>query len=200
VNVRWALLTAALLIHGCSEAERAPRLDQPGDPCRGSDHSCVDDHQVTRCEANILVETSCDEVCAALGPAWIADGCDRRCVCVPADPSGCWPGETACVNEQTLEQCDEDQSWAPVDCEERCADLSSLGCVEQTDDLTDELSAACWCSGEATPCDPAAPPTCVDETSIATCEDGAWLVQDCAELCGGPSPCVPWQTPAACAC
>jgi hypothetical protein len=200
VKVRLILLMAALT-QACS-ADAAPRLDQPGDPCRGDEHRCVDEHTVTRCANDIIVETDCDDVCAELGPAWSADGCDDQCICVPADPSGCWPGTTNCVNEQTLEQCSDNQIWEAIDCDELCAAAgrSSVGCAEQADELTGDPTADCWCSGEGTPCDPATSPTCVDETSLASCEDGSWVFQDCAEICGAPSPCVPWQTPASCSC
>lgn len=186
----------------CSEADPAPRLDQPGDPCRGREHRCVDEHEVTRCESDILVETDCNEVCAELGPAWISDGCDGKCVCVPADPAGCWPGEANCVNEQTLQRCRDSQTWEAIDCEERCAAMgvSSVGCIEQADELTGDSTADCWCSGEGKPCDPTTPALCVDDTSLAVCEDGSWVFQECAEICGTTSQCVPWQTPAFCEC
>jgi hypothetical protein len=200
VNVRLALLVAALA-GGCG-GDSPPRLDQPGAPCRGNDHRCVDEATVTRCEDDVLVETNCDIVCAELGPAWIADGCDGECVCTPADPSGCSPGETDCVNEQTLEQCDDSQVRHAIDCEQLCAanGLSSVGCSVTANEITGDLTAACWCSGEGTPCDPTSPAMCVDETSLATCEDGEWVFDDCAEICGAPSQCVAWQTPVACEC
>jgi hypothetical protein len=201
VNARLALLIA-VVARGCSEDDPAPRLDQLGDPCRGGTHVCVNEHRVTRCVDQIIVETDCDDVCAELGPAWIADGCDGECVCVPADPSGCWPGQTNCVNEQILEVCGDSQTWEGIDCEELCAavSLSSVGCAVQADELSGGLTAACSCSGEGTPCDPTAPRVCVDATSLASCEDGSWVFRDCAEICAGPSQCVPWQTPATCAC
>ncbi len=200
MRVRLVLLAA--LTQGCRGADPAPLLDQLGDPCRGSRHSCVDEASVVRCEGDILVETDCDAVCAGLGPAWIADGCDGECVCVLADPSGCWPGEADCVNEQTLEQCSDSQTWEAFDCEQLCAamGLSSVGCAEQTDDLSGDPTATCWCSGEGTPCDPTTSPICIDETSLAICENGSWVFQDCAEICGELSQCVPWQVPATCAC
>lgn len=200
MKVRWVLLAAALT-QGCG-GDPPPRLGEPGDPCRGNGHRCVDEVTVTLCEDDVLVETDCDRVCAVLGPAWISDGCDGECVCLPADPSGCWPGETDCVNGQTLEQCDDRQVWQAIDCEQLCAaeGLSSVGCSMTAHEITGDPTAACWCSGEGTPCDPTNSAICVDQTSLATCEDGEWVFDDCTEICGAPSQCVPWQTPAACAC
>lgn len=200
MKLRLSLVLAAL--PGACGGEPVPRFEQPGDPCRGTAHRCVDEATVTRCEDDILVETDCATVCAALGSAWVTDGCDGECVCVPSDPADCWPGETDCVNDQVLEQCDSDQVLEAVDCEELCAadGLSSTGCSVTADEISGEPTAACWCSGEGTPCAPMDAAVCVDETSLATCEDGVWVFHDCAEICDAASPCVPWQTPAACAC
>jgi hypothetical protein len=201
VKVRLATLVAALVVGAC-EGTPAPRLDQPGDPCRGDTQRCLDEGTVLRCAGLTRVELTCDEVCGELGPAWVADGCARECLCVPADPSSCWPGETSCVNAQTLEQCDDAQSLEPIDCMQLCADagLSSVGCIDDTDAFTGAPFADCFCSAEGTPCSPSAAPICVDAATLAQCEDGTWSFQACADLCGAPSQCVPWQTPAACEC
>jgi len=203
VNCRSILLLTAL-VHGCSGADAAPRLDQVGDPCRGDrGYQCIDEHTVLRCEDDVLVMTDCGQVCANLGPAWTTSSCDEyECVCVPTDPLSCWPGEVNCVSEEVLQQCSDSQLWEAMECVQLCAakGLISAGCNEQVDPLTGDHRADCWCSGEDTPCAPGTPPICVDKVSIASCVDGSWLFQDCTDLCAGPGQCVPWQQPATCEC
>lgn len=201
------LLLALVLTPACEAGVEPAWLDQPGDPCRGEAHRCGEpqagEPEVLRCEDDVLVARDCDVICSERGPAWVAEGCDRECVCVPIDPDGCWPGETQCADADTLERCDEGQQWAGSSCATACAEvgLNSTGCQPGTGEtMYDSTPAACWCSGEGQSCSTGEAPRCVGDGAIASCVDGAWTVVDCAEVCGNAASCVPWQSPASCAC
>jgi hypothetical protein len=193
----------AVLCSACTSSEPR-RLDAEGDPCNSPYTACVDDESALSCEDRIWTVRSCDELCSRLGPSYVADGCDGDCVCVPADPTACTPGQTSCIDDATLATCDEDQQTEALTCETVCATqgLASSGClpaVELSPGIIDP--ATCWCTHEGTPCDDAALPSCVDASTLARCSDGAWLFEPCASLCGrADAACDPWAQPAACAC
>jgi hypothetical protein len=193
-----ALLVAA--VSACEdEAVHPPRLDQIGDPCRTASRTCVDDDSVRRCEDGIWAVATCAQVCAELGPAYLADGCEQDCVCILAEPDGCIPNETTCMDDDTLGTCSPTQAWEPSSCADRCAasQLASLGCFDSGVESDDP--AGCWCTALGTPCG-AAPASCVDDSTLAMCIDGNWVFEDCALLCDGPAECDPWLRPAACSC
>jgi hypothetical protein len=195
----WLVVVLVLASAPGCEDPRPPVLDQIGDPCRAAYRVCLDDDSVRRCEDGMWAVADCEQVCAELGPAYLADGCDGDCVCVLADADGCTPGETACLDDDTLGICSPSQGWEPSLCEQRCAasQLESLGCLDPTVASTDP--AACWCTAEGTAC-AATAPSCVDDSTLARCVDGVWVFEDCTLDCGGPAPCDPWRSPAACAC
>lgn len=211
INPRQTLLAASLFALalapalGC-EDEAPPALDQVGDPCRHPAQSCVDEGAVLRCEGGVRAIAACDTVCAELGPAYVAAGCERGCVCVLVEPEGCAPGETVCADPETLLLCSAMQSWEPQPCAQLCeaTQLESLGCLDQSEDWdprwNDGYPAACWCTSEGTACEAQAQASCVDESTLAACVDGVWEFADCALSCAGPGRCDPWLGPAACAC
>ncbi len=187
---------------GCSEAqeEPPPPLLELGDPCRTTLRYCIDEQTVQLCEDDVWTVKTCDEACAELGPAYVADACvDDDCSCALADPDGCVPGQTSCTADNSVSVCSDAQSWESVACDELCAEsgLLSRGCIAGIDDV-----AGCWCTSEGTPCDSTAPPVCADSVSLARCEDGLWSFEDCAASCASPSEgqCIAWATPAYCAC
>lgn len=193
--IRRMLPCLVMLLLGCSEP--LVLLDDLGDPCRSAYDYCLDDDSVRSCESGIWVERDCASVCAEIGPAYGPAGCDRECVCELLDPSGCTPSEFTCVDESSVAVCDEAQVLQSTPCSEVCADagLDEVGCLE------DELGeASCWCTSEGTPCEPSSTSTCVDDSTIAMCEAGAWAFVGCEALCGSPAACDPFQQPAVCAC
>jgi hypothetical protein len=200
VNARgWLVFALVFASLSACEDSRPSVLDQVGDPCRATHQTCFDDDSIQRCEDGVWAVADCQQVCAEVGPAYVADGCGDDCVCVLADPNGCTPGETACMGADTLGTCSPMQGWESSSCEQRCAasQLGSIGCLDPTVDSTD--SAACWCTAEGTACS-AAEPTCVDDSTLGRCIDGVWVFQDCSVECGGLTQCDPWGSPAACAC
>ena len=200
------LLAALLVLAAACEGVTPPRLDQIGDPCRDFGQVCVDDNVVLRCEAGVRVASDCDVVCAERGPAYVADGCELRCVCVLADGQGCTPEETACVADDTVSVCSATQSWEEVSCDELCdaAQLESLGCLDQSDDWDPDWyqghPAGCWCTTQGTACEAGAEPSCADASTLAACVEGLWVFEDCAASCVDTGQCDPWLSPAACAC
>lgn len=190
----WPCVVGLLL--GCSESGPPLRLDQPGDPCRSPHDVCLDDDLVLSCAAEVWVERDCASVCADRGPAYGPAGCDRECVCELLDPTGCTPEEATCVDGDTVAVCDEAQELQSIPCSEVCADagLNEVGCLDV------EGEAACWCTSEATACEPATEPSCVGNETIASCEAGAWVFAECEAICGAPAACDPFRRPAACDC
>jgi hypothetical protein len=183
------------LASGCGPTD-APQLDAIGDPCRTAYDVCLDESSVRSCVDGVWAERECTAICSELGPAYVADGCDRECVCVLADPDGCVPGQTECIDAESVGLCDEQQIVQALVCTDVCAasGLASLGCLVDA-----EEPANCWCTAEGTPCDGAAP-TCVDEITIASCEADVWVFEECADVCGGQGRCDSLQSPAACEC
>ncbi len=180
-----------------------PKLYNTGDPCRTNRDFCIDDEITHVCEDNIWTEQSCDSVCAALGPSYLADGCEQRCNCVLADPDACVPGETECVDDQTLGLCSELQTLETTSCAQICAATGRepVGCMAMpSDNPYEDEPAACWCTGEGTPCAASEAPSCVDETQIARCINEVWVFEDCAAGCEGAGFCDPWRSPPDCAC
>ena len=195
-RARFPWLLCALALLAC-EQQPAPFLDDIGDPCRSAYDHCLDDDSVRSCVDGVWVERDCDAVCAELGPAYVADGCDRECVCVLADANGCTPGETACPDAEQVAVCDANQLFETSACTDVCAGLGleSVGCVDEGD-----KPPSCWCTSQDTVCDEAAPDQCVDEQTLASCEGGVWSFSPCAAICGVPASCDPLQLPAVCAC
>lgn len=193
---RTLLMSLLPLLIACTDVE-IPQLDKLGDPCRTAYDQCLDDDSVQSCEAGVWVERDCASVCAELGPAYGPAGCDRECVCELLDPSGCTPSETTCVDEGTVAVCDEAQQLQSSACADVCADagLNEVGCLE-----VEEEEASCWCTSEGTPCDSSSAPTCVDDATIAMCEERMWAFVACEVACGGPAACDPYQQPAVCDC
>lgn len=194
---RTAAIFAVLLLFGCSE--EPPRLIDLGDPCRSAGHVCVDDEMVEVCEDNVWALSSCEVVCSELGPAWIPDGCEVQCECVLADPDGCTPGETLCVDESTVRTCSDTQAWQDATCQDVCAAeaLNSAGCR-----MGDEMwmkPDACWCTSEGTPCADEEP-ACIDEQTLAHCEGDVWVFEDCTQSCGGAGVCDLFADTDTCAC
>ena len=197
-----AMLWLTFLGPGCAaeEEDPPPRLLDVGDPCHTTIRYCVDDAAVQRCEDDIWTVETCDEVCAGLGSAYVADACvDDDCAGVLTDPGGCVPDETSCADANAVSICDELQVWETVNCDEVCEEsgLLSLGCVDDAGE-----AASCWCTAEGTPCDPALPPVCADTATLARCQDGIWSFDDCGAACDDPAQgqCVAWATPSYCAC
>ena len=190
--VTWFLALAA-----CTDVI-PPRLDDIGDPCRTTTQVCVDDESVQICEDQSWALASCESICASLGPAWIADGCEDGCVCMPANPDACTPGETICVDDDTIGVCDEMQAWEESACAERCATegLSSAGC--RTGDDVWMKPDACWCSIEGTACTNETS-SCVGGEVLASCVDGVWVFEDCGEGCSGGY-CDPFGQVDVCVC
>ena len=191
--VVWFLATA------CGEGAPTPLLDI-GDPCRSAAEICVDDELVEVCEDEVWAIVSCDQLCAELGPAWIGGGCDDSCVCTPADPNGCTPGASTCVDDDRVGTCDETQTWEEVSCEELCADqgLNSAGCREG--DAMWMKPDECWCTTEGTTCSAGAEPNCVNDQILASCEGEVWVFEDCAQSCGGSGSCDPFAEVDICSC
>lgn len=187
-----------LWLASCGHEEAAEALLDVGDPCRGPQRFCVDEQSVRACVEDEWAIVDCEVVCNERGPAWVADGCAEDCVCILADPSGCSPAETTCADDETVEQCSDTQSWESFDCATLCIamQLESLGCWP----ADAKQPASCWCTTEGTPCVADSQPTCVDGETLGSCEGGVWAYEDCVQVCGGPAACVPWTTPASCAC
>lgn len=192
------LLVPLILTIACEEASEPDRLGEVGDPCRSARQHCLSDATAQVCEDRVWVERDCESLCAELGPAYYASGCDFECVCSLVDPSGCTPGQSVCIDDETVGVCDELQVLEPRSCTERCAEvgLHEAGCRE--DDDGD--GGRCWCTAEGTPCSATAAPTCVDQGTLAACEEGVWVFDDCAVLCDGPGVCDPLRELATCAC
>jgi hypothetical protein len=183
----------------CSETSEPVWLDDIGDPCRSDSYSvCVDSLHVERCEDDVWAVTSCDVVCAEMGMAYVAEGCDETCICTLKDPMGCTPGETVCASSDELSICDGAQLWSNFDCATVCADagLASVDCVVGTDDVP----ASCWCTSEGTACDPADASICVDEAVLAVCVDEVWVFQSCNDICEEAGMCLPSSAPHECTC
>lgn len=134
--MRTFVATIVLLaLTACADPERAPRLNQEGDPCRASQAICVDDETARECIDGSWTDQDCDETCVERGPAMLSEGCQETpiegCVCVP-EPGACAPGSTACESDAALGYCDDDQVWAIYECTDLCAaSLAtpvSLGC------------------------------------------------------------------------
>jgi len=195
------LLGAAAL--GC-DGERPPNLFAVGDPCRTYSHSCLADNEALRCEDQAWALTSCDVICAENGPAYVADGCDFRCVCVLADPESCEPGASVCDDDQSVSYCTQTQTWEQRLCEQECAtlQLESRGCIEHEPEYPGAPPrSACSCTAEGTFCDSAAAlPSCVDESTVGLCIDNTWVFEDCSLACEGAGVCDPWLSPAGCVC
>ena len=195
------LVCTVTLLASCIEedGEGLDKLLELGDPCRTDYGFCIDETTAQRCVDQIWTSVGCADVCAELGPAYVADACVDDCVCVLADPSGCVPRETTCISESDLGVCNDVQVLETVECNDVCVDagLESIGCVAPVDIGE---SASCWCTGEGTPCDPESPPVCADSRRLARCESATWTVEDCAETCGGPAQCIAWAVPSFCEC
>lgn len=93
----------------------------------------------------------------------------------PGDPcnSPAWcVGDSQAQAQVQLREC-QDRRWVDVDCDERCAaeGLQSAGCQPEIQ------GARCLC--EACP----GPLTCLDESTIETCLDGAKVATACADYC-----------------
>lgn len=195
---RFSTLLILLGMLACSE-DLPPDLYDLGDPCRSATPFCFDVDTVRVCEDNVWALSTCEDVCTELGPAWVADGCENQCVCVPADPNGCTPGEALCADESTLRTCSETQEWEDAACQDLCAAeaLNSAGC--RMGDEPWMKPDACWCTSEGTPCTDEEP-SCVDAQTLARCEAGVWVFEDCAASCGGAGVCDPFAELDACAC
>lgn len=186
------------------EAGEPPELYNPGDPCNFDFQVCLDDESALSCEDRSWTALPCAQLCARLGPSFVAEGCELGCVCVPADPQACVPGQTQCIDDATLGVCDDQQVLEAFACAQLCDEqgLIELGCVAEVELAPGIVAPAeCWCTNEATPCDADATPSCVDDATLAACVDGVWVFEDCAQQCGqSGAQCDPWQTPAACGC
>ena len=186
------------------EATVPTELFDPGDPCNARVQVCIDDESALSCEDRVWEPLSCDELCARIGPSFVPDGCELGCVCVPVDPDGCVPGETTCIDDATLGACDDVQVLEAFACADLCEqqELASVGCVPAVEFAPGLIEPAqCWCTNEGTACDADEPASCVDDTTLASCMDGVWVFEDCADSCGQTgAQCDPWQTPGACGC
>jgi hypothetical protein len=194
--VAFAVLgTIAATLVACT-SERPPPLLDIGDPCRGPDAFCIDDLSQQTCIDDEWVALDCDDVCAATGP-YVATGCTSECVCELADPAGCSPGATECLDDGTIGVCTQMQKVAIVDCAQLCAGMGafSLGCVS-----AEGAISSCWCTTEGTACDNDGETACVDATTLARCEMGTWQYADCEQSCASGGTCDPWTVPAGCQC
>ncbi len=186
---------------GCAAQDADPPtpLLEAGDPCRNDLYNeCADDQRLQRCVDQVWTIDHCDDVCGELGPAYLGDGCaDYECECVLADPEGCVPGTTACVDEASLDTCSDSQEWQTASCADVCGAqaLLPVGCMVGEDGL-----ASCWCSSEGTPCEAGTPASCADEDNLARCEDGIWVFEPCSSGCEAQGYCAAWSSPAQCVC
>lgn len=197
--IRLGLMLSCWILPGCETEPNPVKLYDIGDPCRPYYSFCLDLSHVQRCIDNEWSVDTCETVCAEDGMVPIPEACEADvCECTVVDPNGCTPGDAMCASIDALSLCDDTQTWVSHDCEQVCeyAGLESVGCME----ATEESAASCWCTSEATPCDVGEAPACVDETAIAICENGAWMVVVCAEACGGPAQCVPGVDTHECEC
>lgn len=209
----WIWLVLGLCVVACAEDEPTPAEPvefevNEGDPCNWAGASCIDDSELLRCVEGYWTAQGCDGYCASLGPGVSSPGCDvelalgspaQLCTCEPP-ADGCYPGQGACEDGDSITWCADDWTWTMSACAEVCEarELLSLGC-----DSIGEY-AVCLCTNTGTPCADE-PPVCATDSILSACEDGLWVETDCAELCGAPAPCNPAAAGAAaggaaCAC
>lgn len=175
---REPALVALLLALGC-EPEPAPLvLDQAGDPCN-SPAFCTSESVLRECQDRRWADVVCEERCAAEGlqnAGCRAELQGARCVC-----EAC-PGPLACIDADTIEICvGPDKSTRS--CLEHCAAAgfdTAHGCRTSIEGV-----AACQCSQVAT-CTVEGQARCVDGTQLATCQAGAWSIDDCTVTCDNP--------------
>ncbi len=197
VAVTWVFVVG---LGGCGEVDAPDQTDEPtinaGEPCSWAHAVCMDEDTVLRCVDHVWTPDSCASYCPSLGPGVSAGMCrveldagepEQLCACTPAD-DGCYPGQGACVDEDTISWCAGDWTWATSSCADECGALGqlSLGCSEGGD------AAACMCTLLGTPCDADVDaPTCADASAVVACEGAQWALVDCGQDCGGGGACVP---------
>jgi hypothetical protein len=194
VRACGVLLLALVSALACEQTPRSIA----GFPCRGEHMLCADAANGMSCVDQVWTEVDCASVCAERGPAWVAAGCiQRSCLCEPADPSACTPGERRCIDESTVELCSDTQVLQTFACEDRCAEqgLASLGCMTRETDSHGDPLYDCWCTLDGTPCEPGTMPACVDEHTLGSCSNGVWRFDDCSMF---GKQCVPWGGVAMC--
>jgi hypothetical protein len=189
---------------GCS-SELEPLYDA-GDPCRTITTFCVDVDVMMACLDGVWSEQDCSDFCEGQASGVESTGCESvtqwegSCACVPP-LNGCTPGETICESDDTLNYCGDDWQWSTASCAEICAahppNTTSLGCMVQEE----SQSEACLCTAAGSPCT-SENSACVDDHTLAMCENGTWSHVDCGEFCGGEAnACVPSvQSGASCEC
>lgn len=182
--VWMGVVTVSLACQQDAAPERFPVVEggicssQSRPQCSGLDNMLM-------CVDRKWTEMACSDVCALSGlvPAeegCIADSWPGGCTCTTTADS-CAGMAVACTSEESIEGCLNDE---PVvfDCADVCANLdpprNSLGC----DDTG--WSAECRCTLEGSSCQATDPTRCDDAASLASCVDGAWLIEFCSDACG----------------
>ena len=102
--------------------------------CTPGDFYCLDDQNVAICNDDYWswTEQNCNDYCHEVhGPEYSSYGCDSQaeepCDCVYDVMDGmiaeCTPGESYCVDDDTVVVCDDDEySWTEHDCDAYCTD------------------------------------------------------------------------------
>jgi hypothetical protein len=177
---------AVLLVCGCQDGAPVRFAAVEGGICAAaSQPRCSGADSLLMCVDREWTEMDCADICAIDGYFPSTEGCivrelDDWCACKTTDDA-CADITRSCVSEASIEAC-VDGAPSVVDCADVCAELdpprSSLGCND-TGWLAD-----CSCTLGETSCDDAAPRRCDDLETLASCVDGVWVIEPCADGCG----------------
>lgn len=196
-------LTGALILSAHSSClESPPKLPaveyerRPGKGCGDLPAECADESMLWSCEGRRWQLIDCDEVCEDHGgpvgcitTAEFPGGAACQC---EADKPECDVGQTRCMSDKVVENCDPDLlAFVALPCESVCGAMEppqlSQGC----------FGTKCDCTVIGTPCAPGTTARC-EPYAVARCVDGVWDLEDC--LCS-PGNCDPWGPEgAACDC
>jgi hypothetical protein len=180
-------LGAVILVIGCRQEGAPTRFETiEGGPCSAqSPQHCHGPDSMLMCVDREWTEVACEEFCALHGLRPSTEGCVVGewydwCPCTNTYKT-CADIVSTCVSVDSIEVC-MDGELSVFDCADVCADLdpprNSLGCDNAG------WIADCTCTLEATSCADTDPTRCDGPVTLASCVDGAWVIEACEVGCG----------------
>jgi hypothetical protein len=149
-----------------------------------SEPACAGSDSILTCVSRTWVELPCTDVCTDQGLIPSAEGCASDdygdwCICEPIDDS-CSDSAATCESETSIIACVDGQLTSNT-CADVCAGLDPPRASEGCDDSG--WVARCSCTLAGTSCDIDNAPRCDSPDMLATCVDGAWVIDACRDGC-----------------
>lgn len=156
--------------------------------CESVEAVCEPGGALTVCEDGVRETASCATLCGKDKPVGclIREG-DDACDC--GEPNwSCEPDTTGCQGSNWQWECYQGMKFS-LPCPDVCQtpDPIAGGCY-----LDEENGfEGCQCARDGDPCDRDVS-ACAGNSDMATCIDGVWEVESCADVCGDPDAICGW--------